>query len=99
MENKWKKYNGIISVKIGEDSFDMHVSNEELPQFFQISKEINSAKGEITNSISKLLLDMCKRSLKRVNSEVPEEDINSFADANGFTLVTQLFSALSGEQK
>jgi len=99
VDNKWSKYKGIITFDIGEDTFKMLVSNKEIPAFFKLSKEMNKNNNELTEPATELLLDMCKRSLKRANPEVTEEEINAFADANGFKLVMKLFAEFGSEKK
>lgn len=99
VDEKWSKYKGIITIDIGGDKFDMLVSNKEIPAFFKLSKEMNDNDNELTELATDLLLNMCKRSLKRANPEVNEDEINAFADANGFKLVMKLFAEFGSEKK
>lgn len=93
-ENKWTKYKGDISMKIGSDEFIMRLGNEELPIFFQISKELGSSMANISKGTIDVLLGVCKRGLKKANPDVESAQIDEFVKNNGVKLVTALLKEL-----
>ncbi|MFA5407019.1 MAG: hypothetical protein WC307_06705 [Candidatus Nanoarchaeia archaeon] len=93
--DKWIKHKGITTIKLGEDSFDLKISNSELPQFIELSKLLGRTGGELNTKINELISDLCVNGLINANEGIDKEVINTFVKENQFKLTIALLKWLN----
>jgi len=98
--SKWLKNKGTITITIEDETYDIMLTSEELPLYFDVSRKMASGKStnvEKEKELTRLLLQLCKQGLKNANPDVDEKILNDFADNNSFVLVTHLMRILGGK--
>jgi len=86
MAKNWKKYSGSIEIKVGEDVFNMKISNKQAPTYIELTK-ILGEKKELTAESFSLIQKLCVEGLIDANPEENAADIQEFVDNNGILLV------------
>ncbi|RLI50972.1 MAG: hypothetical protein DRP09_19620 [Candidatus Thorarchaeota archaeon] len=78
--DKWTRHQGIISVEIDGDVFDLKITNKELPSFYKMGSKIE--KSGLTEENLKEFENIMVAALKNCNKDVSDEVIREFVKNN-----------------
>jgi hypothetical protein len=93
MAKNWKKYSGLMTVKVGEDTFEMRISNNQAPTYIALTKVLGEKK-ELTAESFNLITKLCVEGLIDANPGEAVADIEEFVKNNAVLLVNTVMKHL-----
>jgi hypothetical protein len=91
---KWLR-KGEITFKLDEDEYKAKLTNKELPLFLDMSRKMRGNKGdEISEELSQVLLELCRRGLKNANPDLDSAIIDAFVTENSFRVTLAFMNAV-----